>query len=151
LFGNQVGLIIEVPSDFVILAQSPNGIQLEVHCVNGEINYAPELFQQDSYIMCQGESEEFDYSAAWTADKPQVGGERGYFAQFTSRAHELPARMNQESSRILSQKAAPSFRQPLFCGVLRVTWMLSSTTASGVGRRSEIRSYPKSSTHFPGI
>jgi hypothetical protein len=54
-----VGLIIEVPSDFVILAQSPNGIQLEVHCVHGEINHAPELFQQDSYIMYQGESEEF--------------------------------------------------------------------------------------------
>ena len=48
----------EVPPDFVMAAQSQDGAQLEVQCVNGEGDYSPDYFRQESFMMCQGETVE---------------------------------------------------------------------------------------------
>lgn len=45
----------EVPADFVMLAQAPDMGTLEVHCINGEGQYAPDHFQGESYMVCQGD------------------------------------------------------------------------------------------------
>ena len=68
----------------------PNGPDCEPQCPVASIEFEmpPPLSFEPAVYRDEAAGFELDYPAGWTAEGPQVVGERGYIAQFTSYPHE---------------------------------------------------------------